>query len=177
MRDRDHIYFIDVSRRMGQYRDQIHSVFTELGYVAKGIDTNGIELFFSSDPVTPHTGTTTALLKKFDKQKWGHGAFEDKFASFIDKRVLPKATSLKSIMGIPTKKISVYVFTDGDWGNEDGLQGAGGVETPIRKLLEKMLRKGVSRTDIVIQFVQFGTSDIGRRNLDYLDRLGAGCGL
>lgn len=173
LKDRDHIFFIDTSKTMFQYMAQIHEVFTEVGYVAKGIDTNGIEVFFTTDPQKPYTGSTTALLQKFYDQKWDQFTFEAKFAAFIDKRVLPTLGSWRSKIRLSTtKKLSVYVFTDGEWGNEDNGQGAGGVENPIKKLIDKMNRKGVSRTQIMIQFIQFGASDIGTRNLNFLDTLG-----
>lgn len=173
LKDRDHIFFIDTSKTMFQHLAKINEVFTEVGYVAKGIDTNGIEVFFTADPQKSYTGSTTSLLRRFYDQKWDQFTFEAKFAAFIDKRVLPTLGSWKSKIRLSTtKKLSVYVFTDGEWGNDDDEKGAGGVENPIKKLIEKMNKKGVSRTHIMIQFIQFGASDIGTRNLNYLDTLG-----
>lgn len=173
LKHRDHIFFIDTSETMKDHATECYDAFKGLSYIAKLIDNDGIELCFSSDPEKIHKKMSTArLLNKFPDQKWDQIAFEDKFGVFIDDHVIPRLSSKfpKIIRGRPLKRLSIFVFTDGRWGPDDG--AAGGVENPVGNLIKKIKEKGLDRTQVMLQFIRFGNDEVGKRYLSYLDNYG-----
>lgn len=177
LKHRDHIFFIDTSETMKDYATECYEAFKGLSYIAKLIDHDGIELCFSSDPKKIHKKMGTArLLNKFPDQKWDQIAFEDKFGVFIDDHVIPRLSSKfpKIIRGRPLKRLSIFVFTDGRWGQDQ--EAAGGVENPVRNLIDKIKQMGLDRTQVMLQFIRFGNDEVGKLYLSYLDNYGIDLG-
>lgn len=173
LKHRDHMFFIDTSETMKDHATECYDAFKAFAYIAKLIDNDGIELCFSSDPKRIYKASGTAsLLNKFPDQKWDQIAFEDKFGVFIDDHVIPRLSSRfpKIIRGRPLKRLSIFVFTDGRWGHDE--EAAGGVENPVRKLIDEILEKRLYRTQVMLQFIRFGNDEIGERYLSYLDNYG-----
>ncbi|KAH6997700.1 hypothetical protein BKA56DRAFT_6429 [Ilyonectria sp. MPI-CAGE-AT-0026] len=177
LKHRDHIFFIDTSETMKDYATECYEAFKAFSYIAKLTDHDGMELCFSSDPKKIHKEMGTArLLDKFRDQKWDQIAFEDKFGEFIDNHVIPRLLSkfLRIMRGISLKDLTIFVFTDGRWGLDE--EPAGGVENPIRNLVNKIQQKGLGRTQVSLQFIQFGNDEMGKRYLPYLDNYGIDLG-
>lgn len=179
--NRDHLFFFENSQSMHRYFDTGISAFQSLSYLAKQIDTNGIELVLASDPTKVHqSSNTTGLIKELRRCNFNHfDMMESNFSQFVEKVVLPrlpKPNHLVSAVGnsrrrpsfsAGPKPLSIFVFTDGRWGK--GLQHAAGIENPVSILMRNILQLGLNRTHIMVQFIRFGDDEDGKRYLQYLD--------
>lgn len=168
---RDVIFYIENSPSMREHRIQIRETLRTYAYITKLIDDDGIEVVYASSPryVKTHTNTTP-LLQVFDKQEWRQNTFEDKLSDFIDNRIMKRLPAWWKIGPLRPKRLSIFYFTDGMWGRDESK--ACGVERPIEKLIDTMVRKEISRTQISIQLVRFGVDEHGERHLRALDDLG-----
>jgi hypothetical protein len=184
---RDHLFFIDNSQTMGSRAAEVQEAFSVLAYLAKLIDTDGIELAFASKPTNVHKHKDTSpLLEHFKYQRWDqiHGMFEHNLGELIDKVILPRLPSaapstffLPSFIQTKTRRlsrtkkpVSIFVFTDGRFGED--LHKACGVENTIRRLMNECKERGISRTQVMIQLIRFGDNENGVRFLHYLDDFG-----
>lgn len=171
VKGRDHIFFVDASQSMGQHFGQMRESFKILAYLAKQFDPDGVEVCFSSEVPLIHKENTSKLLRRFNKQKWDQLSFEDRIGTFIDRIVIPRLSSWQQKLGLTKpKNLTIFVLTDGRWG--EGREGAAGVENPILRLINVILREELSRTQVAIQFLRFGDDPDGKRYLNYLDHCG-----
>ncbi|KAJ4327751.1 hypothetical protein N0V84_001860 [Fusarium piperis] len=171
VKGRDHIFFVDVSQSMGQHFRDITEKFKILAYLAKQFDPDGVEVCFSSEVPVIHKENTTKLQRRFNKQKWDQLSFEDRIGTFIDRIAIPRLSSWHQKIGLTKpKSLTIFVLTDGRWGG--GKEGAAGVENPIFRLINVILREELSRTQVAIQFLRFGDDADGKRYLTYLDHCG-----
>jgi hypothetical protein len=166
---RDQLFFIDTSESMAEHRDQVTETLRVYAYMAKLIDTNGIDAGFSNQAKPRPFGTTTALLKALKKQRWNSAVFENSFGTFINS-VIKNLPSRFQVPGLEAKQQSIFVLTDGRWGTDE--IGACGVETPVLRLIKAMKDKNLDRTHVAIQFIRFGADEQGMRRLDLLDHIG-----
>ncbi|CAH0047455.1 unnamed protein product [Clonostachys solani] len=174
LKSRDHLFFIDNSPSMEAHEGEVVRVFTALSYIAKKIDSNAIELAFASSPdlvfAKKNTSDLIDILRKatYDQNP---EMMENKLQMFIDRAVIPKLPVPRSLnLFLRSKPISVIILTNGCWGT--GLEKGTGVERTIRNLVSIMEKKGVDRTKVMIQFLQFGTDEDGSKYLKYLDDIG-----
>lgn len=171
VKGRDHIFLVDASESMGLHFHEITEKFKILAYLAKKFDPDGVEVCFSSEVPLTHKGDTSKLLRLFNEQSWDQLSFEDRIGTFIDQTVIPRLSSLRQKFGLKKpKNLTIFVLTDGRWG--EGKEGAAGVENPIKRLINVILKKELSRTQVAIQFLRFGDDSDGKRYLAYLDRYG-----
>lgn len=104
---------------------------------------------------------------------------EDLFTDLIDGTIIPllppqnlhRDSASSGANASQSKKntyspISLIVFTDGMWGA--GPAGGGGVQNPIRRLIEQIQARGLKRTQVMVQFLRFGNEEEGIRNLECL---------
>lgn len=178
LKDRDHLFVIDDTPSMSQHRDKILDAFRGLSYIAKSMDSDGIELTFTSNAARkPLKSIRTApLISALEQHEFVQdaGLMEVSLGQLIRKFVIRrlngfKATAKRNLSNSDAKPLSLYIFTDGAWG--EGSSAACGVDGPIRNLI-KALRDGFDRTQIMIQFIQFGNDPDGDRYLKYLDGFG-----
>ncbi|KAF4981576.1 hypothetical protein FZEAL_2642 [Fusarium zealandicum] len=170
LENRDHIFLIDMSETMKEHSMVVQNRFETLGWIAKQFDTNGIELCFSSElPKVYKDRSTTKLSSKFRNQKWNQITFEHKLGIFVDSIVIPRLSSLRKYTG-RRKELNIFILTDGRWGAN--LDEAAGMEKPIKRLIEKIKEKKLSRTQVALQFLRFGDDEEGKRYLSYLDNFG-----
>lgn len=173
MGDRDFIFYVENSHSMHNHFQQIEKCLQVYAYIIKGIDKNGFEVVFASNPtnVTKHT-TSTSFKELFCKQDWTQANAEDKFGTFVDEVIMQRLPARWKRGILRPKKLSVFVLTDGRWGNISSQ--ACGMQRPIQKLIYKMKERGVEahRTQVSIQFMRFGDEEAGIRYLDYLDQMG-----
>jgi hypothetical protein len=171
LRGRDHLFAIEDSPSMNKHRDKIKKAFTALSYVAKGIDSDGVELVFASDPNNiKKSSHTRVLIEALDNKPFGQnqGSFEKNLDLLVD-NIVNRLTRFR-IRGSWKKPLSVLIFTDGCWG--DNRPEAAGIQRPIKNLMRQLQEKGVSRTQVSIQFVRFGDDGNGKQYLNYLDDMG-----
>lgn len=176
---RDHIFLIDDSQSMKEYSESVLHVFTGLSYLAKQIDGNGIELAFLSSPSTVYRNRGTSQLIDIVKtHQYEHDSLmtENKLNKFVGHVLLPKLPGhLSRRLHSRKKPLTIMVLTDGSWGA--GLPGAGGVQEPISVVINTMKSRKIPRTEVMIQFLQFGNDPDGEEYLKYLDEMGRRQGL
>lgn len=170
LRGRDHLFFIDTSETMAGHRRDVIKSLPIYAYIAKLIDTNGIDAGFSTNPEPQRYKTTKALMDALDKQRWTAVAFESSFGNFIDS-VIKNLASRLPVRGLKkVKPQSIFVLTDGRWGRSTS--GACGVDWPIKRLIDAMKDKKLDRTHVMIQFIRYGDDEQGIRRLEHLDNFG-----
>lgn len=168
---RDVIFYIENSESMREHYDHIRQALRTYAYITKLIDDDGIEVVYASRPRKLRRYTnTTRLLQDFDKQEWKQSTYEAKLSDFIGNRIMKRLPAWWKISYLRPKSLSIFYFTDGIWGERDGT--ACGVENPIQKLIDKMVRKDIDRTEVSVQLVRFGDDESGKRRLRILDDLG-----
>ncbi|KAK3290430.1 uncharacterized protein B0H64DRAFT_427698 [Chaetomium fimeti] len=179
---RDQFFFIDDSLSMAADKATVSDGFRALACIAKRLDPNRVELAFASRPrkvfraraVRRLHDLVTACRYRGD----GH-LMEDRLGELIDNVIIPRLPY--KILGVNVnlwarKKVSVYVFTDGDWGDVGHSADACGVERPVRRLIEELKKRRLDRTQVSLHFVRFGNKENGKRHLQRLDDCGVADG-
>lgn len=174
---RDQIFFIDDSTSMGEHLDTMKKGFLALSCIAKRLDPDKVELSFASRPCKVYKAKKTRrlydLVSKHDYH--GHsGLMESNFGSLVDSVIIPllpwKLFGI-NVHPMARKQVSVYVFTDGNWGT-DNKGAAFGVQRPVKRLMDEVKRRKLARNQVSLHFVRFGTHENGRQYLDHLDKFG-----
>ncbi len=175
---RDQFFFIDDSASMRTDRVTIADGFRALACIAKRLDPNQIELAFASRPQkihrAKHTPPLHRLVQKCQYKGEGH-LMESRLSELIDEKIIPRLPY--KVLGVnlnfrARKKVSLYVFTDGDWGDEANSGDACGVERPVKRLIEELKKRNLDRTQVSLHFVRFGNKENGRKHLERLDEFG-----
>lgn len=174
LKGRNHIFLIEDSPSMGLHREEMSDVFLTLSHIAKAMDPNRIELLFASQPSTVHKPSyipgreEKPLRDAFRKCPFDlvDGSMEENLGEVVDSIIRDRLPVGGRSSAPP---VSLFIFTDGSWGNDRLL--ACGVERPIRKLVDAAKKYG-DRTQVMVQFVRFGDDENGIRCLDYLDKFG-----
>jgi hypothetical protein len=167
---RDHLFFIDDSFTMSQMSDVVSDAFAIMSYIAKQFDPDSLELVFASSPVdVKKSSATSPLIDELRTHRYAHGItlMEHSMDQFMEKILMPR---LRRIRLMPAVRTSVFIFTDGCWGEDQ--EKAAGVQRPIERLMTKILEQRIPRTQVMIQFVRFGDNAAGRQYLNYLDDFG-----
>ncbi|KAI1141158.1 kinase-like domain-containing protein [Hypoxylon sp. FL0543] len=182
---RDQIFLIDDSASMKtQHRENVLNTFIALSYLAKRIDEDGLDLFFTSHPAKRHhQRQTTKLLHEVQQHfirnpSSGTSSMEASMSMVIDYIIgkLPNPhVTLTGLPGVPRwlkqkPRITLIVFTDGQWGN--GSAFINGVEKEIARLIRNVKERNLSRTSVTIQFIRFGDDPESISRLNYLDKFG-----
>lgn len=179
---RDHIFLIDDTPSMSEHSEQIVESFGALAYIAKGLDPNGLELVFASEPRNIHkkkrTKPLVEILKNHDYSAFP-GGMETSLGIVTDDLIIPRLPSRVPVLGRlvgpharlhPKPPVTVFVFTDGKWGS--GVKVGNGLDAPISRLMEKIQSRGLNRTQVMIQFLRFGEDKDGLAHLRFLDGFG-----
>lgn len=183
IRGRDQMFLIDDSTSMKtRHREDVFNTFIALSYLAKKIDDNDMDLFFTSEPSRRHHHRRTAKLlnevhRSYNNRSTGVSTMEASMAEVVDYIVgkLPNPHfTLTGIAGVPQRlivrpRITLFVFTDGLWGNGKSTRG---VEGEIDRLINNVRGRNLARTSVTIQFIRFGDNPEGIRQLKYLDDFG-----
>jgi serine/threonine protein kinase len=172
---RDHLFFIDDSATMNKMSPEILKAFETMSYLAKSIDPDALELSFASKPTKLIRNTaTTPLVNALSSHQYSTQStlMEQSMDQYVDNVLMPRlANWLRGRTSlVPAKLISVFVFTDGAWGQNR--EKAAGVQKPITRLMNLIEERKLSRTQVMIQFVRFGNDSDGHRYLNYLDVFG-----
>lgn len=172
LKGRDHLFLIDNSRTMGEYRDEVLKAFRTLSYIAKS-DSTKIELAFTSSVQKIHTSDqalgetrTTPLVDLLPTCSYDiFGCFmEDNFGQFIDNFVIPRLpdgtrrkNTVSTLFSMRKNPLSLIIFTDGDWGKDE--KGLASVQGPIKAIVDEFTSRNLDRKQVMVQFVQFGNDD------------------
>lgn len=176
LRDRDQFFFIDDSTSMADHRNIVLEGFQALSSIAKRLDPNKVELAFASRPKCVHRARRTkSLVKKLASHRYQHDPtmMENSLSELFDHQIFRKLPIKKmgfDINPISRKRVSVYIFTDGNWGVDP--DGACRVERPVADLIREVKHRKLSRQHVTLHFVRFGDSVEGGRHLEFLDHFG-----
>ncbi|KAJ9137164.1 hypothetical protein NKR23_g9434 [Pleurostoma richardsiae] len=177
---REHIFLVETSIKMKAHAARVLEAFDTLAYIAKK-DKNKVQLAFTSTLEEKIHGSTeiSPLMKVLQECGYDQlGCFmEEKLTWLVDNilierlvpETLPPSTSRRrpsDARPLQNHPISLIVFTDGRWG--DDTDGAVGVQNAIQRLIDCVKQHNLPRTRIMIQFIQFGDDEIGKRHLKYL---------
>lgn len=70
-------------------------------------------------------------------------------------------------------KTSVYVFTDGNWGEvHPERNDACGVQVQVQRLITEMQHRNLDPSQVTLHFVRFGDKENGKVHLQWLDDFG-----
>lgn len=175
---RDQFFFIDDSASMRADSATIAAGFRALACIAKRLDPDRVELAFASRPRKVHRARrTTRLLRLVARCEYkgdGH-LMENRLGELIDGAIIPRLPYKilgRNVNPWARKQVSLYVFTDGDWGDAANCGDACGVERPIQRLIEELKKRRLDRTQVSLHFVMFGDKANGRKHLERLDEFG-----
>ncbi|KAF3062487.1 putative serine threonine protein kinase protein [Daldinia childiae] len=101
------------------------------------------------------------------------GLIEPGFGQLVDSVLIPYLPIRKSGVNFnlfANKPTSIYVFTDGDWGDDQEV--AYRVERPIERLNKGLQEQKLDKNHISFHFVRFGDSANGKAYLNHLDSFG-----
>ncbi|KAJ2902328.1 hypothetical protein MKZ38_000718 [Zalerion maritima] len=180
--NRDQIFFLDDSRSMEKHREDVERTFEALGWIAEGIDDDGIDLFFG-DPGSKklQSGNSRELLEELKKHKYSptsSNMVKSRLSHLVETELRERLVKLRqthrrrSLLRLHRRKmprINVFVFTDGNWVGDMDHTKAAGVDEPVRDLMDMIKELGLSQQDVTIQFVRFGNDKDGIQRLQYLD--------
>ncbi|ETS83979.1 hypothetical protein PFICI_05855 [Pestalotiopsis fici W106-1] len=176
LRDRDQFFFIDDSTSMRPHERIVLEGFQALSSIAKRLDPNRVELAFASRPKDVYRARATRKLVKIVKtHRYEHEPtmMAKSLSELVEHQIIRKLPVKKmgfNINPIARKHVSVYIFTDGNWGDDP--EGACHVEDAVKYLMDEVGRRRLTRQQVTLHFVRFGDSEAGGRHLEYLDRFG-----
>lgn len=179
--NRDHFFYIDDSTSMRQHKPQVRIALEELSAITVDLDPNKVELAFASKPreIIQTGWRVEKFLSKLDENPFLRepDRMPGCFSQFLDDVIIKRLPRLKWEFNInfkaiiPSRKlVSIYIFTDGNWGED--VSAGGGLEKPLEKLMEERKNRGLTKEYVTFHFVRFGNSERGKRYLMHLDHLG-----
>ncbi len=178
LRGRDQFFSIDDSVSMRAYRETIADGFQALAWIAKQLDPSRVELAFSSNPNKIHRARRASQLLRLVQTcpYKGDGHFmKNRLGELIDEQIiplLPYKIGGRNVKLFARKQVSIFVFTDGDWGPKADSSDACGVERPIKRLIAELKKRRLDRTQVSLHFVMFGDKENGRKHLERLGKVG-----
>ncbi|KAK3687787.1 hypothetical protein B0T22DRAFT_378036 [Podospora appendiculata] len=182
---REQIFVVEDSISMRDFHwADVTKTFKALSYLVKGCDPNGIELYLLSNPSHQKKGQKDKTRDLVEHLKLegvsktapsDSGSIESSFSTILArlKNQMKSDTtglrsSFRSFVTTPNlTKANIYFLTDAKWGPM-GRSGPA-IAQPIRTLVNEMRKHDRDRTDVSIQFIQFGADREARKQLKYLD--------
>lgn len=129
--------------------------------MVKGSSPTGLELFFTSGNVRHKDKNSSGLVKLIERRpvQPGWTNMNRALSLLLGDYQRQLRTDHRQV-----RKLSLYVFTDGEW--EPYSKAA----LPIKALLDTLVElKEVPKEQVVIQFIQFGAHPAGTMQLQNLD--------
>ncbi|KAI1460311.1 hypothetical protein F4805DRAFT_389944 [Annulohypoxylon moriforme] len=174
--DRHHMFFIDDSTSMKEHKESIEEAFAALLHLTRRLEGHKVELSFASGPRRPCCKRRSKKLRQLVARREYQrdpDMMENRFRRLVDDVIIPRLPN--HVFGIninirTRKPTSIYVFTDGNWREDDDF--ACGVEKHIKRLRQELDKRGLDRNHISFHFVRLGDHANGRKFLNYLDRFG-----
>lgn len=149
---------------MRPYRREVEETFAVLAHLVKRLDRDGMDLHFTNSSVTDHGYHRRSMLPKLNKVVYRGKTYMDLTLGKVLEGSNVKRSSLSALFRRENNSAkSIYILTDGKWcGEDDSLCG-------IPKLVESATANIGSRWKLGIQFIQFGSDEVGTRRLKQLD--------
>ncbi|RYP58856.1 hypothetical protein DL769_008769 [Monosporascus sp. CRB-8-3] len=169
---RDQFFFVDDSTSMKDYAPVVNRAFLSLSWLTKKLDPDKLELSFASAPTAIFKAKKTKKLSKRVSEQEYHRdptLMESSFGQLVDDVLIPRLPCRffgLNFNPFARRPMSVYIFTDGNWGDEPG------VERPLRRLMKKMQNRDLDRSQVSLHFIRFGSLTNGQNNLRFLDEFG-----
>jgi hypothetical protein len=135
--------------------------------MTKDTDDTGLDLYIANDPTPINASDTTPLVDRLEdrSQQQTSGVASgllECLTTVLEDYQKPRHFSYKK------KKRNIYIFTTGVW---EGKEKVGGLDVPIRNLVQYFEKNHQAGRPVCIQFIQFGNDPVGSANLIYLDKL------
>ena len=152
---------------MARYWLQVIALFEVLGYFAKKLDKNGLEMYFtvSTDKMS-FSNTTGAVLHLKNMRQTTFSNINVRLQHILGKYQarLSQQRERKGRyrFGGAVKPLSLYVFTDGAWQSCDAVP-------PIEAMIERQKQLQLPKEQVSIQFIRFGDDPDGIKKLNHLD--------
>ncbi|KAI1846413.1 hypothetical protein JX266_007618 [Neoarthrinium moseri] len=150
--------------------------FQAISSVAKRLDPNKVEVAFASRPTKAFRARRTKnLVEMLERHEFQHDPhlMQKSLSELIEHQIIRKLPVKKmgfNINPISRKHVSIYIFTDGNWGDDP--KRACLVEKPVESLIHEVKHRKLSPQQVTMHFVRFGDSAEGFRHLQYLDCFG-----
>ena len=157
---------------MDQHKPKMKEVLEVLGYMAKGCDPDGVDLFFTmSDHSVRQCKKSTKLLEKFEAVEFGGksdmGARLDYLVREYKARLYgqrnERQNQFERFLTPNNRGLSIYVLTDGLW------QPGSDVPAAIKHMVDKMQEYNLQKHHMGIQFIRFGEDPGAIARLEHLD--------
>ncbi|KAI0141645.1 hypothetical protein GGR57DRAFT_509117 [Xylariaceae sp. FL1272] len=150
---RAQFFFVDDSTSMREHKDLVVVAFKALLHIARRLDPHKID----------------------SEQEYSYASelMEDKLQRLLESDIIKRLPVRKfgyNLNFISRKHTSLYIFTDGNWGNDP--ERACGVERPVAALMKELQQRRLGRNQVSLHIVRFGDRENGKRHLDYLDDFG-----
>jgi hypothetical protein len=143
---------------MRSHKHDVQVAARVISYYVKRVDPDKMELYFASEADPYQCQTSSALETAINNHEFSSG--------YCAMRIY-LGQILRNIVARPTfrtKPFSIYVFTDAEWE-----PGVATVDRVIAEAAEKLKDQGLPPEHIMIQFIRFGDSLVGRERLRHLD--------
>lgn len=162
---------------MQDHEPEVTQYFSNLAYLLKEADKNGIEVMLTSED-KPYRAATTAELvshvsRTFHRGKFGVCPMEEclnKLVAQLIPEFPDRLTSTRRLSILRRKEkspASIYILTNGAWAcNHDAHLL---LKRPINDLVETIESRRLERTYVVLQFIRFGDGPGVTERLDELD--------
>ncbi|KAL8896162.1 MAG: hypothetical protein Q9207_007843 [Kuettlingeria erythrocarpa] len=176
LNQRDHIFLVDNSETMRQYKTQIAGVASLLAYIVKDSDDDGLDIHFTQSVYQTNSKKSTGISSAIHQQPYrGIPDMRGRLGSILQEHINrfgALVSPSRSRFGRqrspqPQKRLSFYVLTDAKW-------QPGDVGKVIKDLVQRMKAKGLPKEHVGIQFIRFGDDPA---SIDKLDELDHGLGL
>ncbi|KAL8649187.1 MAG: hypothetical protein Q9210_004551 [Variospora velana] len=176
LNERDHIFLVDNSETMKQYKKHIADVVSLLAYIVKDSDDDGLDIHFTQSAYKINSKRSTEISSAIYQQPYiGISDMRGRLGTILQEHINrfgAPVTPSRSRFGRqrsphPQKRLSFYILTDAKWQPTD-------VGEIIKDMVQKMKAKGLPKEHVGIQFIRFGED---QASIDKLDELDHGLGL
>ncbi|KAL8751864.1 MAG: hypothetical protein Q9199_006136 [Rusavskia elegans] len=176
LNERDHIFLVDNSETMKQYRKQIADVVSLLAYIVKNSDDDGLDIHFTQSKHKINSKKSTEISSSVYQQQYiGLSDMRGRLGTILHEHISrfgalvlpPRSMFGRQRSPHPQKRLSFYILTDAKWQPTD-------VGEIIKDLVQRMKAKGLPKEHVGIQFIRFGED---QASVDKLDKLDHGLGL
>lgn len=152
-------------------------VFETLAYFTKHTDPDGIDLYFTNTKDCHRHHKDRDKMIRILKSMSQEGEcnmkrslariLESWYSSYEKSNSFTGAIISKLLRRKAKDGVTIYVLTDGVW--QKGPKPLCQVEAPIKNIVDKLMQRGVEPDLVGIQFIRFGSSDIGLERFKLLD--------
>lgn len=164
---RDAIFLIDSSASMQKHWRSVIRVFSVLTHFTKRADPDGHELYFTTRKRNFRGKDRDSMIRTLDKMTpkgrckmtYSLRKVLDTWYFDYDKSRSALRRTISKVLRRKTKEgVTVYVFTDGEW--QDEQKPVRGVATSIKTVVDKLVEKGENPEHFIgVQFIHFGDYD------------------